>query len=79
LFSDRLAAHIEAAASVTMREFDLHQWFGREEFERCPGCGENDAIRLTSGASLMCLSCGEVNGRNRRGAGGDEHRADERR
>jgi len=43
-----------------MPDFDLHQWFDREELEPCPACGERTGIRLPSSHSLMCVACGYI-------------------
>jgi ribosomal protein L37AE/L43A len=43
-----------------MPDFDLHQWFGREELESCPACGELAGIRLPTNGSFLCLQCGHV-------------------
>lgn len=47
-------------AAVTMPDFDLHNWFGRDELEACPACGERAGIRLKTTGSFLCLDCGHV-------------------
>jgi ribosomal protein L37AE/L43A len=48
------------SAAAAMPDFDLHNWFGREELEPCPACGDRAGIRLAANGSFLCLECGHV-------------------
>jgi hypothetical protein len=41
-----------------MSDFDLHQWFGHEELEPCPACGEDGQIVLPASGQRLCIVCG---------------------
>jgi hypothetical protein len=43
-----------------MGDVNLHAWFGSEELESCPSCGDMARLRLPASGSLLCLSCGAV-------------------
>jgi hypothetical protein len=42
-----------------MPDFDPHQWFGDEELEVCPACGERAALWIPTG-TLACVACGLI-------------------
>jgi ribosomal protein L37AE/L43A len=60
----------ERTIRVPVADFDLHQWFAREELERCPACGEQGILRLPASGSSLCIACGRVTAR---GGAADEH------
>jgi ribosomal protein L37AE/L43A len=43
-----------------MRDFDLHQWFSRDELAPCPACHQTAGIRVPESGSFLCLECGHV-------------------
>jgi hypothetical protein len=45
---------------IFVPDFDLHQWFGREELEPCPACQERAGIRLPTSGTFLCVACGHV-------------------
>jgi ribosomal protein L37AE/L43A len=48
------------SAAAAMPDFDLHNWFAREELEPCPACGDRAGIRLAANGSFLCLECGHI-------------------
>jgi hypothetical protein len=38
--------------------FDLGDWFGEQELERCGECGATRVVRTPGGGYLLCLDCG---------------------
>jgi ribosomal protein L37AE/L43A len=53
-------AHDVFGVRCGVPDFDLHRWFGEDELERCPACGEPAGVRLPTSGSFMCLSCGHL-------------------
>lgn len=43
-----------------MSDFELHEWFGPDELEPCPVCGEAAGVRLPASSSFVCLGCGHL-------------------
>jgi len=52
-----------------MSDLDPQLWFGPDELERCPACGEPAGVRLPTSDSFMCLSCGDLTVGSRESSG----------